>query len=194
MSEPTTLQSKANVYGFLARLWISELDADVIKQIQTGELHESWKELGGAIPDFESTDKAVEELAIEFCACFLGPKGHLPPHQSVVNHSRFQGDCLGSLNQFVEIIGQPSGELFQQQKMLDHAGVQLALMQRICAYGSQCEAENVQAVADLRSQFFESHLQWIGDYCEVAARNSKSVFYTSLFKVTADFLHGELSA
>jgi len=191
MSEQTALQTEANIYGFLARLWISELNASAIEQLQSGELHEAWKELGGSIPEFESIEKAVEELAIEFCGCFLGPKGHLPPHQSVVSHSRFQGDCLGALNQFIEIIGEPNGQLFQEQKMADHAGVLMALMQRVCAYGAQCDADENEAVAQLRAQFFESHLQWLIDYCSVAAGNSQSAFYTSLFNVTAVFLRGE---
>ena len=194
MTERTTLQTEANIYGFLARLWVAELDDVVFNQIQSGELHEAWKELGGSVPDFESTEKAIDELAIEFCACFLGPKGHLPPHQSVVSHSRFQGDCLGSLNQFVDIIGKPNGELFQQQKMLDQAGVLLALMQRVCAFGAQCDADDMESVSQLRAQFFESHLEWLIDYCVVAAEKSQSVFYTSLFNVTADFLGSEVAA
>ena len=193
MTDQATMQTEANIYGFLARLWIAELDEPTFSQIQSGELHEAWKELGGAIPDLGSTEGAIEELAIEFCACFLGPKGHLPPHQSVVSHSRFQGDCLGSLNQFIEIIGKPNGQLFQEQQMADHAGVLLALMQRVCAYGAQCDDSDEEAVAQLRSQFFESHLQWLIDYCAVAAGKSKSAFYTSLFDVTAEFLRAEVA-
>lgn len=184
-------KSDANVYGFLARLWIAELDQSVIDQLTSGELRDAYLELGGVSPSSDNTGDAIEELAIAFCGCFLGPKGHLPPHQSVVSHSRFQGDCLSSLKQFVDIIGQPNGELFQQQKMLDHAGVELALMQRVCAYGSQCDADESQAVSELRIQFFESHLQWLNDYCEVASNKTNSDFYRGLFAVTGKFLLAE---
>ena len=193
MLDQANWKSDANVYGFLARLWIAELDETVLEQLESGDLRDAYLELGGVAPPQNSIAEAVEELAIEYCACFLGPKGHLPPHQSVVSHSRFQGDCLSSLNQFVDIIGEPNGELFQQQKMLDHAGVQLALMQRVCAFGAQCEPDDMQAISELRAQLCDAHLQWLIDYCEVATNKTSSTFYRGLFNVTAKFLQAEHS-
>ncbi len=192
MPDQATLQSHANVYGFLARLWIAELDAETIEQLRDGELRDAYVELGGIIPEHASVEEAVDELAIEFCGCFLGPKGHLPPHQSVVSHSRFQGDCMETLQKFIEIIGTPEGTLFKEQKMQDHAGIQLALMQRICGAGANCGPDDIAPIKELRTQFADTHLKWLISYCEVAIKKTNSSFYRGLFAVTAQFLTSEL--
>ena len=80
--------SNANVYGLLARLWIAEIDESILEQLRDGELADAWNELGGFLPQGDSVESIIDDLAIEYCGCFLGPKGHLPPHQSVVSHSR----------------------------------------------------------------------------------------------------------
>ena len=154
-------------------------------------MRDAYVELGGTIPEHESVEQAVDELAIEFCACFLGPKGHLPPHQSVVSHSRFQGDCLETLLKFIEIIGKPEGILFREQKMQDQAGFQLALMQRICGAGANSDPEDLMPITELRTQFANAHLKWLIGYCEVAIKKTNSSFYRGLFAVTAQFLATE---
>lgn len=180
--------SNANVYGLLARLWIAEIDESTLKQLCDGELRNAWEELGGSIPDGETVEKIIDDLAIEYCGCFLGPKGHLPPHQSVVSHSRFQGDCLSSVGKFVDVIGLPDGELFQQQKMRDHAGVLLALMQRVCEAGANSDAAEIDSIVELQAHYFQAHLTWLRDYCEVAVAKTDSTFYQGLFNVTREFL------
>ncbi len=191
MLDQANWKSDANIYGFLARLWVAEIDAKVIEHLRDGELAGAYVELGGTIPEYASIEEAVDELAIEFCSCFLGPKGHLPPHQSVVSHSRFQGDCMETLRKFVEIIGQPEGELFQEQKMLDHAGIQLALMQRVCGAGADCDPDDLSPISELRARFADLHLKWLISYCGVAINKTDSTFYRGLFQVTADFLRSE---
>ena len=188
MPTDTTPQSDAQVFGFLARLWIAEIDVALLKNLQNESTTALYKSLGGFVPEGDAAE-LIPELEFEYCACFIGPKGHLPPHQSVVQHSHFQGDCLSSLNQFVEIIGLPESPLFVSYKsMPDHIGNLLAMMQRVCAFEASTD-ENVDAVKELKSQFFQQHLAWMPKYCEVAQRQTTSDFYKGLFIVTERFLH-----
>ncbi|QEG24176.1 TorD/DmsD family molecular chaperone [Mariniblastus fucicola] len=188
MPDPTALQTEADIYGFLARLWIAAPDEAALGQLQTGKLHEAWTQLGGPVPKFDSESQTLDKLTGEYRESLLTLEDQPPPHQSATNDNGLEDDCFESLNQFVDIIGQPNGSLFEQQKDRDHAGVLLALMQRVCAYGAQCDADDAEAVAELRSQFFDAHLVWLIDYCEVAMTRTESSFYNGLFKVTANFL------
>ena len=181
-------QSEANVYALLSRLWIAELDAESLTMLKSDGLRESYEELGGFVPSEDVSPGLIEELAIEFCGCFLGPKNHLPPHQSVVSQSRFQGKCIDSMNTFVEIVGKPKGALFEQQKLVDHAGVQLAIIGSICASQVSPSIEDQDSLEELKQSFFENHLLWLIGYCRVAVSKTQSDFYQGLFRVTEAFL------
>lgn len=183
----------ANVYGLLARLWIREIDKPTLEQFSGNDFQIAWTSLGGWIPSTVAADETIDALAIEYCSCFLGPKGHLPPHQSVVSHSRFQGDCLGSVRKFVDVIGMPEGKWFADQQMLDHAGLLLALMQRICFSAELYGDTEIKSLTELRARFFVSHLKWLNEYCQVAKQKTESKFYRGLFEVTREFLAGEES-
>lgn len=178
--------------GLLAQLWITELDQETLQQLQSDSLGEAYESVGGFVPTGEPSDEdsLLEELAIEFCQCFLGPKGHLPPHQSVVDHSRFQGDCLGSMKQYVDIIGDPEA-MFGEQRMRDHAGVQLHLLQRIfnALADEGLSEENRLALMQLKVDYARDHLAWIVDYCIVAGSKTPSQFYGALFNVTSSWLN-----
>ena len=191
MTTPSTPQHsivEARLYGFLARLWIAEADEALLQALNQDATRELWQSLGGFLPEGDLSE-LVEQLGFEYCACFLGPKGHLPPHQSVVEQSHFQGDCLSSMNQFIDVIGMPQHELFEAcQSMPDHIGVQLALMARICDSEAESSADEKIEIANLKRAFFQHHLAWIERYCLVATERSASEFYRGLFAVTQAFL------
>lgn len=190
--------SQANTFGLLARMWIAEIDTDFLAELQDEPLRTAYESVGGFVPSEpeNGSNDLVESLAIEFCACFLGPKGHLPPHQSVVSQSRFQGDCLESMKKYASVIGQPEG-IFAAQPMLDHAGVQLHLMQRILESMSAAIEDPTkppstrESLSELLRAFFAEHLAWLNDYCAVAAAKTESEFYSGLFRVTRLMLGGE---
>ena len=178
---------EGRLFGFLARLWIAEPDEGVIQYLSDASTRVSYESLGGFVPDGELAE-IVDELGCEYCACFLGPKGHLPPHQSVVEQSHFQGECLSSLQKFAEIIGLSEDPIFEQQSQLDHIGQLLAMSQRICDSEAGLSSEALDQLKDLRNVFVSTHLAWIPRYCEVASGRMKSKFYLGLAEVTSKFL------
>ncbi|MFK7769681.1 MAG: molecular chaperone TorD family protein [Mariniblastus sp.] len=192
------IASQANAFGLLARLWVSEIDQDLLDELLSDPVGPAYVAAGGVLPsiDSEGSDSEMsllENLAVEYCGCFLGPKNHLPPHQSVVAHSRFQGDCLDSLKKYIEVIGQPKG-IFSDQKMLDHAGVLFHMMQRVLASLAEAiEDESSpettkQSLVHLRDSFYVEHLDWLIGYCNVAEGKSQSEFYSGLFRLTKSLL------
>ena len=94
------------------------------------------------------------------------------------------------------MIGQPEG-LFATQPMLDHAGVQLHLMQRIFESLATATVDPTkppsveESLSEMRDAFFAKHLGWLNDYCVAAEANTDSEFYSGLFRVTRLMLGGE---
>jgi len=177
---------EGQVYGFLARLWVAEPDELVLSSLQEPSRRELYESLGGHIPEGDPSS-LVDDLGREYCACFLGPEGHLPPHQSVVEQSHFQGECLSSMNQFIDVIGLPEeDEFISYHSMPDHAGIQLGMMRRIC---EASESEDQNLLSELKQAFYQHHLAWIASYCPIAIERTKSEFYRGLFMVTEDFLN-----
>jgi TorA maturation chaperone TorD len=189
ISTDADFSAAASTFELLARSWILELDRGLVAALNGDEIGSAFSALGGHLPVLSehSIDAVVEALAIEYCQCFLGPKGHLPPHQSVVASSRFQGDCVESMGQFVDIIGIPAG-VYQEQQLLDHAGIQLAMLAKIyrsLSIASETEdIDSLKSLQDLRQEFFNQHLSWLIDYCVVAEQKTTSKFYRGVFRVT----------
>lgn len=178
--------SDAGMFGLLSRLWTKEIDLAILRSLVEGDLNQCYVDAGGHVPAAATTE-TVEQLAIEYCACFLGPKHHLPPHQSVVLNSKFQGECIDSMKVFVEVAGNGDVE-FDQQNTLDHAGVQFKLAQLICGGFADVTDASLDSLIDLQRSYHHNHLEWIRQYCVVADRQSHSPFYSALFQLTNAFL------
>jgi len=127
----TDSASLANVYFLLARLWNHEVDTDTLRQLLSDDVAAAYTAAGGWLPPIaQINDALVDEFAIQYCGCFLGPKGHLPPHQSVVAASRFQGDCCDSIKEFAKLIDPPVLFADHPQRMVDHAAYLLTAYSR----------------------------------------------------------------
>lgn len=194
----TDSASLANVYFLLARLWNHEVDADTLHQLVSDQVAQAYLATGGWLPAAAEIDDAlVNALAIQYCGCFLGPKGHLPPHQSVVAVSRFQGDCCDSINEYAKLIDPPSLFGVNQQRMADHAAVLLTMMGKLHldlqAANDQSDAEALQVIDATRLEFFQQHLFWLIEYCSAATLRTQSDFFRGLFAVTQSFLKSEPS-
>ena len=190
--------SLANTYFLLARLWNHEVDLSTLQQLMSGPVADAYQQTSGWLPiDTEVDEALVDSLAIEYCQCFLGPKGHLPPHQSVVAVSRFQGDCCDSIKEYAKLIDPP--DLFgeHQQRMVDHAAVLLTMMGKLHldlqASINAGDEEAHLAIDGTRVEFFQQHVWWLTEYCSKAGSRTASAFYGGVFSVTQALLTSELS-
>ena len=188
----------ANVYYLLARLWNHEVDASTLRELMSDQVADAYQKSGGWLPvDIEIDESLIDSLAIEYCQCFLGPKGHLPPHQSVVAVSRFQGDCCDSIKEYAKLIDAPILFDQHQQRMVDHAAVLLTMMGKLhvdlqAAIDAGDEVA-YQAIDSTRVEFFQRHVLWLTEYCSAAANRTQSDFFNGLFTVTGSVLASEPS-
>ena len=183
--------ARSGLYRLLARFWLREVDADFLRQLQSISLCNEFVESGGVLPEDDGR-LTSEQLAIDYCRLFIGPSDHLPPYQSVWQSGQFQEAASASMKRFVEIAGYQAGVL-SEGMMLDHLGVQLDLMGQVLEQyaGWPVEMADREAVLELASAFFATHLVWPIELLETAARRAETDFYRSVIFLTRNFLESE---
>ncbi len=188
MTTETNLERGA-VYGLLARLWQSELNRDLLTNLQEDELRRSYEVVGGYVPPSAASDE-LDQLAMDFCQLFIGPNGHFPPYQSVWIEGRFESKTVASLREYVEILGD-AGD-WSLNNPLDHFAVELDMMSFILIAKSKInDLSDQQDALVLASCFFHDHLVWAIPLCEAAHKRSETEFYQRLTKLTGDFIQEE---
>ncbi|MFK8113687.1 MAG: molecular chaperone [Rubripirellula sp.] len=178
------IQAIENVYALLSRYWLRELDADTLFRLQQEPLKSAFQELGGTVPT-----ESIEDLAIEYCRLFVGPREQLPPIQSVWKHAELESECAVSVREFANLIGYESSS----ESMFDHLGIQLDMMSHVLRQLRQTEgAEPYQEIA---GEFYRRHLVWpIEKFLPAITERADLTFYSSLARVTQQFLEAELTA
>ena len=174
---PDQYQSISDLYSLLARLWIREVDEELLRAIQSGPIADALK----------VTDELVtDDLAVEYCALFIGPKNHLPPFQSVWQDGQLQSETSDSIRAFATAIGRD--DLVSETTLPDHIGVQLQIMSAITgllAKNDDAELKNAG------KEFFARHLTWPERFLNGTINRATSAFYRSLAELTKDLLQSE---
>jgi len=188
------LASVSGVYGLLARLWIHEVNAPLLVELSKPSFRELFAQVGGVLPD-PPFDHVAEQLAVEFCQLFIGPKDHLPPFQSIWQTGQFQSQAATSMRDFVETVGYDLGDA-SNAIPLDHLGIQLDVMSHIARQCSLAGDSEPQAshLREVFQSFFMRHLTWPSQLLNVAKNRAQSDFYRAMIGITASFLHSEQDA
>ncbi|MCH2202016.1 MAG: molecular chaperone TorD family protein [Fuerstiella sp.] len=176
--------SLASTYRLLARLWIREVDGQLLTSLLRSPLCHVFTEAGGTLPP-GATSSTLEELAVDYCQLFLGPANHLPPFQSVWQRGQFQSESAESMRSYVSILGYEPGDL-----MVDHLGVQLDVMGGLLDFALGA-VEHSDDVFDLPATYFAKHLAWMDSLLETSIKRAKTDFYRSTIGMTRDFLCSE---
>lgn len=180
---PQQYQSISDLYSLLARLWINEVDKDLLLSIQDSPLAETLQ-----IPnDFAADTVAIDQLAVEYCELFIGPREHLPPYQSVWQEGQLQSHITDSVRSFADAIGQRE---LPNDAMPDHLGVQLWIMSKITALLST-NTDSKNELPNVAAEFFARHLTWPARLLNAAQSKATSGFYQAITKLTADLLESE---
>ena len=128
-SEARTATEVSHLYGLLASLFRAEPTAELLKALRSDELQPLLADSGLTLDDDllgETDEQAlIEKLAIEFTALFLGPGGHISPHESV--HASQRGGILWGeetvkVKRYIESLGMTFSE--EYQGLLDHISVE----------------------------------------------------------------------
>ena len=183
---------RSTTYQLLARLWLREVDADLLRRLRGSPLREAFTAAGGVLPLGDGV-VVIDELAVDYCQLFLGPSNHLPPVQSVWQAGQFHGTPIDSMRQFMDVCGYDASGL-PSGTMLDHLGVQLDMMGHILRHVTEQSSttDGRDDVADVANSFFATHLRWPADFLESAGRQAVTDFYRSVVSMTAAFLTSEV--
>ena len=177
----------AGVYALFARLWMREVDEAFRREMFREPLAPALERVGLFLP-MESN----EELAIEYCRLFIGPKNALLPMQSVWQKTQLESQLATSVEKFAELIGY----VLPASSFWDHLGVQLDLMSHLVrAKASENQAENGFEVAgEVADVFFRRHLSWAAPLLLATSQRAQVPLYRSLAQATQQFLRLEASS
>ena len=200
-SEARTATEVSHLYGLLASLFRAEPTAELLKALRSDELQPLLADSDLTLDDDllgETEDQAlIEKLAIEFTALFLGPGGHISPHESV--HASQRGGILWGeetvkVKRYIESLGMTFSE--EYQGLPDHISVELDLMANLAGHEARAwerrDHEQVANALEYQHEFMRDHLlRWVPIFCRKVIETAEIGFYRGVARVTRDFLASE---
>lgn len=181
MTPKDECQARSGLYGLFSRLLLAEPDEPLLALLREEPWHQQLERLGTGWERGEFPDS--EELAVEYCRIFIGPKNFCPPYQSVWVDGQMQSPVVDSMKEFLEYITPRSNT-----PVVDHAGLQFEMMALILESQAQ-EPESVTSLAEL---FFQNHVAWSARMLRRATELSSSRFYRSLLDSAREFVESEV--
>ncbi len=170
----------SSVYALLSRLWVKEVDLELLTALNEPDMRAAYKHMGGYLP--QATEAVIEELAVDYCQLLVGPKNHVPPIQSIWEDKKFQGNATVSMGRYFEVL--PTFD--PPTAIVDHIGVQLAFVAELIIQASA--AEEREAYDDIATRFYADHFAWTGPFFEQVIQKAETKFYKGLATISADFL------
>ena len=195
-----TAAERGNLYGFLATVFREEVSADFLRQIGSDEFLAALAEVGANLDEEllkQVDDRLVEELAQEYTALFLGPGGHISPHESV--QAKGGGGLLwGAETAEVKCFIEAAGFEYRPEfhGLPDHISVELEFMAGIAKEEAAAWADGNIAGArnclDFEEEFLAKHLaRWADAFCAKVRERATLSFYREMAAVTAGFIEAE---
>ena len=188
LTKQEELAATSNVYSLLGRLWLQELDGDLLAKLHSEPLKSAFQF------DDSVQQSDLDSLAAEYCELFVGPKNHFPPMQSVWLEGKLDSEVTASVRAFADAVNyQPSSDY--PNTLIDHLGIELEIMGSIVGVLANLAPEDPQLdeTQSFASEFFGRHLCWTEKLTEAASAKAHSSFYKSLLANTREFLALELS-
>lgn len=183
--------ASAGMYAFLSRCWSAEIDGSLIQEIRVIFAEGDDVSLAKCLDSEKSIGELEEDLAIDFCQLFLGPKNHIPPSQSVFVSGDLRGESITQMQTFASIVD-PQSEIERGSLPNDHAGYQLALMSQICdALSTSSDDAEFENLLELGQAFFHNHLSWVIEISKKLYGKAETEFYRKVFELTVEFLESE---
>ncbi len=199
-----TAAARGEIYGLLANVFRAEPTPAFLRLIK-GPFCEVLDELGASLGGaFSETpeDTLAEELAIEYTALFLGPGGHLSPHESVNTESpdgkraSLWGERTALVKSFIETAGLEYRSDFDG--MPDHITAELEFMQALAARQAEAlnagDPEAAEYCRGIARRFLDEHLgTWVPDFCDRVMSNTQQPYFKEMAGVTKAFVEYEIS-
>lgn len=190
----------SHLHGFLGTVFRLEVTAAFLGHLRSEGIRTTLKAVGVELGErvFEGTQEDVlEELAVEYAALFVGPGGHISPHESVYKAGStggLWGKETVAVKRYIEALGFKYNDDFSG--IPDHVSVELELMSELSKRESVAweRGDKDQAADCLKYQqeFMRDHLStWIYTFCDKVITTAQLPFYREIARLLADFLAGE---
>ncbi len=189
----------SNLYGFLAGLYRSEIQSSQLESLLSPEMKPALEAVGIDLSDAfwrRPGEQVVEDLAVEFTALFLGPGGHISPHESVQRESRglYWGDSTLAVRRFIASTGIEYSA--QYTGVPDHLSIELEFMAVLAQHEAKAwedgDARAALNTLEYQQAFLEEHLgQWVGAFSAKVVEQAELRFYRDVAALTASFVASE---
>ena len=181
---------RGSMYRLLARCLMREADEQLLRYLSGPEIRDVFYAAGGRLPESISAE-SVELLAVDYCALFIGPSGHLPPVQSVWQSGELRSGTVDSMESFLEIIAYDRDSLPAGIE-LDHLAVELDLMGVALHAATSAIGDTTRSsLCELLGAYFAAHLRWPEKLLSSAKDKAETEFYRSVLEMTLAFLGSE---
>ena len=196
-------RQRSNVYGLLASVYRQEVTADLLDQVKDPQFLGVLSDLGIQLAnDFlqNPAEELLDQLAVEYAGLFLGPGGHISPHESV-HHQRgdrqsglLWGESTAEVKRFIESTGLSYDP--EYKGLPDHISVELEFMQQLTLREEQAWREEDEDGAlnclKIQKKFIQEHLiRWIPTFCEKVIGETELSFYREMAALTKNFIEFE---
>ena len=195
--------ARANVYGLLTAVFQEEPSSSFLTRLKDPEILGVFEALGLSLgDDFQDlpNDRLREELAIEFTRLFLGPGGHISPHESIhlgmgsAKDADLWGQATVAVKRFMEGAGLTVGDDFSG--MPDHISAELEFMRKLCEFEAAAwtreEEDTALNCQQVQKRFVEEHLiQWVPSFCDKVMDMARMPFFKEMANATKSFVDYE---
>ncbi|WP_345845896.1 molecular chaperone TorD [Shewanella algae] len=194
-------QGRAMLYNFLSGLFARELNAERLSQLTAPESKAFWQQLSSdpalkqaaklmeqklqSIAWMQDRDKALLELAADFCGLFLvGSKQSASPYAGLYLQADEDVTLFGEQHQQMLAFLQRSQLQLSGDfpEPADHLAVILAYQAHLC----------LNASASTQQEFLqECLLSWLEPFCQRVTECDRGGFYAALARLTLAFVQSD---
>jgi TorA maturation chaperone TorD len=196
-------RQRSNIYGLLASVYRQEVNADLLHQVKDPQFLGVLSDLGIQLTsDFlqKPEEELLDDLAVEFAGLFLGPGGHISPHESVhhqrdgVESGMLWGEATVEVKKFIESAGLDYDP--EYTGLPDHISVELEFMEALARHEEQAWSEDDDEEAfrclDMERRFLDEHLsRWVPAFCDKVMAAAELPFYREMAALTKNFIEFE---
>lgn len=194
--------SRGQLYKFLSRLFIHEVDSEFLSKIRSDGMADVFKELeidfGRDFYNAAEQDLLIT-LSTEYAAIFVGG-GYISPYESVILEGQLNCKPAIAVEKFYRECGFELPEKFplnQFQVLPDHIAVEFEFMGLLIdkerEAWTQEKQEDAQKYINLEADFLKNHIgKWVPKFCSKAIPYCHQPFYAEILKLTGEFVDSEM--
>ena len=195
-------KARSDIYGLLVNVFREEPTEALIEELRgprfSGVFSDMEADMGDAFYS-ASLPEVTELLILEFTRLFIGPTGHISPHESVfVESDSGAGGLWGAKTVEVKKFIESTGLDYEPQYkgMPDHISVELELMQKLTEWESANwmleEPVSAEQSISIQRMFLGNHLLcWVFELSDRIAAQAELDFYQVMAELLKQFMELE---